>query len=282
MWHGLLEKEIRLNRRVIREQPCCNADIERDLLNAGYPIFLQLAWYKIFDRYVRHSDGNTLSLYLHGDDERAGFLPLYEEKSSGCRHLYSLTNFYSPAFDLLGSGYPAARDYEHFVRQFRRFFRNFGRADFSPLTHEQANNWKRAFSTIGFQGFVYRKSTNWFYDGITDLDSYWKTRPSRLRNTIKRKSERLRRAGGFEVSVVHPDSRLALWNFLAHYHHVYYASWKRAEPFPAFIDAIVEYAWQLGQLRMGIAYHHGKPVASQIWFVHDQRAYIFKLAHEPE
>ncbi|MEE4660385.1 MAG: GNAT family N-acetyltransferase [Halieaceae bacterium] len=271
-----------MSGRIIRREACCYSSEEQAVLNADCPIFLRPAWYQMFDRFVRGPDGNTLSLCLHSEGEPAGYLPLYETRGGLSRCLYSLTNFYSPAFDLIGIKNPESGHYADFVRRFRRFFSNFERIDFSPLTAQQAEAWQQAFAAIGFQGFVYRKSTNWFHDDISDLATYWNDRPSRLRNTIKRKADKLHKSGGFEVGVVAPDSEIALWKYLAHYHRVYYSSWKRAEPFPAFIDAIAEYAWQLGQLRMGMVYHDGEPVAGQIWFVCQQRAYIFKLAHRPE
>ncbi|MCB1774505.1 MAG: GNAT family N-acetyltransferase [Gammaproteobacteria bacterium] len=268
--------------RIIRREACClDSDVQQKL-NTDLPVFLRPDWYDMFDRFVRQSDGNTVSLCLRDDAGSGGYLPLYEAKGGLTRCLYSLTNFYSPAFDLVGVENPRREDYEHFVRRFRRYFARFELIDFSPLTEQQAEAWRHAFATIGFQGFVYRKSTNWYHDGVTDLAGYWEARPSRLRNTFKRKAEKLRKSGGFEVGVVAPGSEIALWEYLAHYHRVYYSSWKRAEPYPAFIDAIAEYAWKLGELRMGMAYHEGEPVAGQIWFVCGRKAYIFKLAHRPE
>lgn len=271
-----------MSGRIIRREACCHGDGLQAELNAHCPIFLRPAWYDMFDRFVRQSDGNTVSLCLRDVGESAGYLPLYEARGGLSHCLFSLTNFYSPAFDLVGMKPAQSQDYEHFVRRFRRYFARFERVDFSPLTWQQAEDWKRAFAAIGFQGFVYRKSTNWFHDDVKDLATYWDERPSRLRNTIKRKADKLRRSGGFEVGVVTPGSTIALWEYLAHYHRVYFSSWKRAEPYPAFIDAIAEYAWRLGELRMGMAYHDGEPVAGQIWFVCDHKAYIFKLAHRPE
>ena len=269
-----------MRRRLIRGVACKGVnDIDA---TAQRPIFLRDEWFSMLDQYVRYSDGMTRTLCLRDSADVKVHLPVYEERSGGGQGLHSLTNFYSPSFHLLGERVLNAADHSAFVQQFERYFSCFDHVDLVPLLREEARYWRDAFQRIGFHGFIYDYSSNWYHDGIVNLDAFWQARPTRLRNTIRKKTEKLFKHDGFVVDVVTTTSKLDLWRYLAHYHQVYFSSWKRAEPFPAFIDAVAEYAWSTGELRLGMAYHFDVPIASQIWFVCAKTAYIFKLAYRPE
>lgn len=251
-------------------------------VEVGPSIFLRSEWFEVFEQFVRHSDGSTRNLSLYDAGRMIAQLPLYQDFSTRARRLHSLTNYYSPTFRLLSDSHSRGEGYQSFVEQFRRYFVRFDQIDLVPLFEADAQYFQDAFERIGFRAFVYRYSTNWYNDNIVDLDSFWRARPSRLRNTIKTKSQKLVRKGGVCVEVVQPSSKLDLWKYLAHFHQVYFASWKQAEPYPAFVDAIAELAWARGELRLGMAYHGSVPVAAQIWFVCGATASIFKLAYRPE
>lgn len=269
-----------MTQRLMNRDVWCGS--KSDEHDAQRLIFLRRAWYDLFDRFVRYSDGNTLSLCLRDQGRISAYLPLYQETTSRSRRLHSLTNFYSPVFQLQGEKPPGMGDHARFVDEHRRFLRHFSRIDLLPLSESEATCWRDAFASIGFRGFIYEQSKNWYHDGIQDLESFWAQRPSRLKNTIRRKTEKLIKTGGYELGVMVPKTRRELDGYLAHYHRVYFSSWKRAEPYPAFIDAIAAYAWERGELRMGMAYHGQEPVAGQLWFVCGKTAFIFKLAHRPE
>lgn len=258
------------------------ADAESKFADPPCAIFLRHEWFALFDKYVRWSDGQTLNLCLRDSGRTVAQLPVYKSRSEAFRGLHSLTNFYSPFFRMLGEGPLDASIHLAFVNKYRRYLTRFDRIDFVPVFESDLHYWNEAFSSIGFRGFSYYYSTNWYHDGITDFDAFWSARPTQLRNTVKRKSEKLAKQKRFSIAVVSPASKLELWEYLGHYHQVYYSSWKRAEPYPAFIDAVVEYAWKTGELRLGMAYFGDIPVAAQIWFVCGATAYIFKLAYRPE
>ena len=269
-----------MQRQLIRGA-ACNRVNDTDAV-VQRPIFLRAEWFSLLDRYVRNSDGMTRTMCLHDSTHTGAYLPVYEERSGGGRELHSLSNFYSPSFQLLGDRVLNAADHLAFVQKFKRYFACFDHIDLVPLLGDEARYWRDAFQQIGFRGFIYDYSSNWYHDGITGLDAFWQVRPTRLRNTIRKKTDKLYKDDGFIVDVVNPTSKLDLWRYLAHYHQVYFSSWKCAEPFPSFIDAIAEYAWSTGELRLGMAYHCDTPIASQIWFVCAKTAYIFKLAYRPE
>jgi CelD/BcsL family acetyltransferase involved in cellulose biosynthesis len=103
------------------------------------------------------------------------------------------------------------------------------------------------------------------------FDDYWATRPSRLRNTARRRAK----AARLEI-VIHDRFDADAWR---DYERVYEASWKPAEGSPALMRALAEQEGAAGTLRLGLAYLEGRPVASQFWLVENGTATIHKLAY---
>ena len=267
--------------RLVNKGTWCGNEEANDV-DLNLPIFLRQEWFALFDKYIFRSNGMPRNLCLRESGRTLAQLRLYQNSSRLIKGLHSLTNFYSPFFQLVGAEPIGAEEHSIFVREFHHFFADFDRIDLVPLKEHEVLWWSDAFAEIGFAGFSYSYSTNWYHDGIAGLDAFWADRPSRLRNTIRKKSEKLAKEGGFFLDILTPNCKRELWKYLGHYHQVYFSSWKQAEPYPAFIDAIVEHAWENGELRLGMAYHDGVPVAGQIWFVCGVTAYIFKLAHRPD
>jgi len=124
-----------------------------------------------------------------------------------------------------------------------------------------------------FQHFV-----NWF-ERIDNFADYWNSRGSRLKSTVKRKAASLQRADRLMFEQI---DMVCDWRRGAEiYKKIYAGSWKPAEPHPHFIDAMLEKLGPCGVAKLGVARIDGEPVAAQIWLVHQGRATIFKLAHNP-
>jgi hypothetical protein len=104
-----------------------------------------------------------------------------------------------------------------------------------------------------------------------DFAAYWAKRPGKLRSTAQRKAK----AAGLELSI-HNRFDPAAW---AEYEAVYRASWKPEEGSFPFLRALAEQEGAAGTLRLGIARHHGRPVAAQLWIVENGVATIHKLAY---
>ena len=109
--------------------------------------------------------------------------------------------------------------------------------------------------------------------GMT-FEDYWASRPSRLRNTAKRRAK----AAKLDLVVRH-DFDAAAWK---DYEKVYNASWKPAEGSPALMRKLAEAEGAAGTLRLGLAYHEGQPVAAQLWTVEHGIATIHKLAYRED
>jgi CelD/BcsL family acetyltransferase involved in cellulose biosynthesis len=106
------------------------------------------------------------------------------------------------------------------------------------------------------------------------FEEYWASRPSRLRNTVKRRA----RAARLDIRI-HPAFDEQAWR---DYESVYEASWKQAEGSPDFMRALAQAEGQAGTLRLGLAYRDGRPVAAQFWLVEGGIATIHKLAHRED
>lgn len=129
-----------------------------------------------------------------------------------------------------------------------------------------------AFAEAGWHIRREDTGTNWIADTATlDFDRYWAARPSRLRNTTRRKA----RQAALDIRIHDRFDSLA-W---ADYEAVYAASWKPEEGSTTFVRAMAEREGEAGTLRLGIAYSDGAPVACQLWLVERKTAVIHKLSY---
>lgn len=245
------------------------------------PFFTSKKWFECFAQHIT-SDSSVLWLATT-QTEQGKTLPLLSRPDkNGILHpytLFSMSNYYSPVYGMMNCEITDTLNRVQLSHTAIHKLKQHDCINISPLYQPQADIWLKTFSDIGFTGQSYQHSMNWYHDNIRDINQYWSLRPPRLINTIKRKRDLMQKAGEFSTTIYSSGNRSQLIQALIDYHHVYYHSWKQKEPYPAFIDAIAEYAWQLGELRIGIIYHQQQPVAAQIWFVSQASAYIFKLAH---
>ncbi len=122
-------------------------------------------------------------------------------------------------------------------------------------------------------------SGTWYEEtaGLSFRD-YVAARPSKLRNTWRRKRRKLARGNRLTTSFFGDDNDLD--RGVADYETVYAASWKPSELFPDFVPTLIRLAGKLRALRLGIYHLDGQPAAAQFWIVWNGRAVICKLAHD--
>ena len=148
----------------------------------------------------------------------------------------------------------------------------FDRIDLWPLDDATAPLVGDAFRQAGWWVARTDYAPNWT-TATKDLtfEQYWAARPSRLRNTVRRKlkSREL-------VTRVFDRFDEEAW---AHYETVYAGSWKPVEGAPAFVRALARAEGEAGCLRLGLAYRDGQPIAGQFWTVERDVAVIHKLAY---
>jgi hypothetical protein len=142
----------------------------------------------------------------------------------------------------------------------------------APMPAEAAALLAEAFAGAGWRATTEEATANWVaHTAGQDFAAYWGNRPSRLRNTVKRKI----RAASLAIDILDRFDAVA-WDA---YESIYQASWKPAEGSPAFLRALAEQEGAAGTLRLGIARKEGRPIASQFWIVEGGVATIHKLAH---
>jgi Acetyltransferase (GNAT) domain len=142
----------------------------------------------------------------------------------------------------------------------------------APMDPADAALTADAFRAAGWWARESEVTANWITRtaGLSFAD-YWASRPTRLRNTVKRKAK----ATPLDIAV-HTRFDANAW---AAYQAIYAASWKPSEGSPAFLRAMAQNA---GNLRLGIASHQGEPVAAQLWTIDGDTATIHKLAYRED
>ena len=119
---------------------------------------------------------------------------------------------------------------------------------------------------------------NWIHElGIQSYESYLLSRPSKLQNTVARKTKKFLAGDRGHLEIVKGGDLLDI--AIARYVTVYNNSWKNEEPYQDFVPELLRLSATRGWLRLGIASYDNQPVASQIWLVCNGTAYIFKLAY---
>ncbi len=157
----------------------------------------------------------------------------------------------------------------------------WSRIDLHPLARDEAvfAVLQQALQASGMAVRPYFCFGNWTLDlAGRSYHQYHATLPSRLRNTLARKSQQLRAAGAVDISIIQQGEQLE--RGIADYQSVYQASWKQAEPHPDFIPGLIRLCARQGKLRLGIVRIDGQAVAAQLWIVHQGVAAIYKLAYD--
>jgi len=206
-------------------------------------------------------------------------LPLHHLKNK--RALFSLSTFYSALYVPLVAQGQQDEALTTLFKSLRGAEQDWASLRLNPMPKEQPiyEATIRALKNAGWLPFSYYCFGNWYLsvEGRS-YSEYSEALPSRIRNTIKRKSRHFySRAGGKLEIVTGNDS---VDRAIEAYNKIYLSSWKKPEPFPDFIPCMIRLFANKDQLRLGIAYTNDIPVAAQIWIVSHGRAAIYKLAYD--
>ena len=224
--------------------------------------------------YAVHSSGGTTECLL---------FTMSVPTRGGARKLRSLTNSYTLQFSPLmrpGIADPAAAldALASFLASERPAwdiveFR--GLSDGDATTPLLLDALRRARLITG----TYFQYENWFCPtaGLSSA-AYFATRSAQLRNTVTRKSKKVRKEHDVSLRLFRTPDEVA--EGIEHYEWVYARSWKTGEAYPEFIRELLRRAAEQGTLRLGVLYLDGRPAAAQMWFVLGGRAIIYKLAYD--
>ena len=199
----------------------------------------------------------------------------------GARSFSSLSNYYTLRYAPIFAGGDGRAALATLIDGLRARRPRYGVLHFEPLAADAAlsDDLAAALRDAGLMTRRYFRFGNWYDDtrGLSFRD-YLARRPAALRTTFRRNSARLAAAGAVRFALV--QDRGALADALACYEQVYAASWKRSEPYPAFMRRLAAGLAAAGALRLGLLHVDERPVAAQIWLVQRGRAVLYKLAHD--
>ncbi len=240
-------------------------------------VFFSRPWFEnLLNHVPEDCHGILLACVVEGD-ELLALLPL---KKKGDAHWYALTNLYSSLYSLLLVDNRQQKVVECLVDGLKQL--HFTSLRLDPIAADDPNLqlFQQAMESSGIACHRTFRFYNWIHRtrGETFQD-YLAARPTRVRNTLARKTRKLEREHGYTIRLfVDNDLQQALADYTA----VYNQSWKANELYGDFIDGLARSLSQPKWLRLAILYVNEKPVAAQFWFVVHGRASIFKLVYDEQ
>ncbi|MET0081695.1 MAG: GNAT family N-acetyltransferase [Sedimenticola sp.] len=260
--------------------------IGRESENSSF--FQSIHWFENLARTILDKS-QELRVYQYRDNQKQDDMPqvlapFYARTKWGVRTLESLSNYYTslygPVFDSR-KNVPAALD--AIVGSLVEEKPSWHLVHVAPLDPERETFEPliEAFSKRGWWIQKYFIFGNWYLPckGLT-YQQYLADRPSRLKNTLRRKQRQftVKLGARLEIYDQPEDVEMAVEAFNA----VYRRSWKKAEPYPDFIYGLAGICAKRGWLRLGVAWLGDKPIAAQFWIVSGGIASIYKLAYDNE
>jgi hypothetical protein len=211
-----------------------------------------------------------------GEQSIAAILPVMEEP--GLHRISGLSTFYTSLFSPICKGRCETRALTPiFVELLHAGWQELR---LTPLPHENAT-FETTLSSLraaGWRAYTFFCFGNWYQPSAgLSFERYFNDRSSQVRNTYLRRSKKFLAEGRGRLDLVKCDAvepAIQIWQ------DIYAASWKVPEPFPDFMPELIRLCARKNWLRMGIAYFDDRPIAAQIWIVHQGRAAIYKLAYD--
>lgn len=253
-------------------------------------LFLSIPW---FHNLVATSfDKNTL-LRIYGVEDVSGYnepclvLAMCYQCSSGGwftpRRLVPVANYYTSLFGpIFGESTPYIKENLNLLAKTIVGDRpHWDLIDLHPMdvANPSFDNTRRAFRLAGLAVQTYFCFGNWYLEvNGRSYQEYFKSLPAKLRNTLNRKTKKLKDTDRIRLEIFSNFSNLD--NGIATFEKIYNSSWKVPEPYPEFIPGLIRTCAEQGWLRMGIAYIDNQPAAAQIWMVSHNVASIYKLAYD--
>jgi hypothetical protein len=232
------------------------------------------------------ADPVQLRLYIVSDDSGEVVACLFCcTRAPDDRELASLSNYYTMEY---GPVVKAGADAKNACAALASFIAaerprwHTVRIDYLKESNPASAALVYALVQTGFSVHRHHQYENWYFDSAgASFDEYFATRPSRLRNTVERKSRKLYKSHqvAFEL---YRDQADDLERGVRDYVAVYNSSWKRPEPHPNFMPDLARRLVASGCLRLGVLYVDGKPVAAQFWITTRSEACIYKLAYDEQ
>lgn len=256
--------------------------------SAKVSLFSDPVWFTLLDEHVIKDTGEVVYFVVEKNERPVFLMPLII-KPFGLLKRYkvaeSLTTYYSTFYEPIYLGneedLPGALDslFKYLRNNRVLYIKAYGFLSESSLLRSIGN----AAISSNFTVDRFDCYGNWYLKvSSSDYDSYYNSRPSQLKNTIKRRSKKILKDFDSVEYVLVSDNSVDIEKYIADYEKIYAKSWKIDEPYKEFIRNIIRYHAGNGSLRMGLAYLNHTVAAAQIWFYIDSVSYIFKLAYDPD
>ncbi len=245
-------------------------------------LFLGKHWIELLEQYFL-SPQKSLFIVVFDDSHQAIVLILLQQIHS--RELTTVSNFYTACFS------PFIRknlSENNILQAYSLLINDYLLAnhictlEIKPvLLHSIENDLLiQALRQHHFIIDCYDFFGNWSYalNGL-NYQQYYNQRPSKLKNTIKRKTNKLSKTNAYNIQIYSHLEEIQA--HIKEYEHIYRLSWKTEETSTEFIrQFMLDYA-ATGHSRLAIAYINGHAAATQFWLVHNNSALIYKLAYDP-
>ena len=226
-----------------------------------------LEWFRTLAATTLESGENAVMAVLEREGKAVAALPL----ARGTKKTRALTAPYTTEFAPLSSDVEAAHTLGRLARGYTE---GVLRLEGLDLSNSKSAALLDGLQHSGLACAVYEGFANWF-EPVNNFQEYWARRPSRLKETVRRKSRAIVRSGlSFSCLRSHTERAVAA------YAEVYGASWKQAEPHRDFIPELL--AAMGADVRLGVMSLAGQALAAQIWLIRNGRGTIFKLAHRED
>ncbi|MAU40554.1 MAG: hypothetical protein CMF31_02930 [Kordiimonas sp.] len=254
----------------------------------GHSIFLDLDWFALLAEHVLTPD-QELRIYVvtkHGEELPCLVLPCIAQKQrKGPLHwskLCSLSNFYSMDYGPIVSDQVEDQAYDALFDYIADERPGWAEIDFRmlPTDQEHIRRFIGACERHFGHSQLFFQFDNWVIS-VKDqtAEEYMAARPSRLKNTYKRRRKKLEKEKGFTIRTYQDPDELD--QAIADYFEIYDASWKESEWSRPCMEAFIRLLAERQMLHLGILYIENEPVASFFLFIHaDREALIYKLAYK--
>ncbi len=242
-----------------------------------HSIFFSRTWFECMTVNALEDNHTLVLACVVSGGQVLAILPLME--SAGSKTWYSLRHGFSPLYGLLIADDAHEDILSCLVRGLMQLPVNGLLLE--PVADDDRSliGLQKHLAAAGYQCEYHFRHYNWIsrLNGQSYAE-YMAARPAHLRNTIARKKRKLEREHGCDIRLFTGNEVLRR---MPDYYAVYHASWKQNEiRNAAFQDCFIETFTRAGWSRLAILYVKAQPIAAQLWFVHNKKASIFRLAYD--
>jgi len=225
-------------------------------------MFDRAAWFELAAKHTL--EGKPLIIKGEAGEDKCW---LFLNQNGHCAH--ALSNWYCLRYGVVSEGENPPLD---------QLVRGLRKAGVSHLRIDPTAREKQLIAQLHRRGWLTRLEqidVSWRAKTAgMSFDEYWAARPSRLRNTIKRKDKKV----ALDCHIYkHFDA--GLW---AQVYDVFENSWKPADGIPDLTFDLFRQEAEAGTLRVGLAMHDGRPVAAQLWTIEHGTAIIHLLSYRED